>query len=93
MSTEVTHDASEMRYTVHFEGNPVGSLSYSMQGEHVSFDSTFVNPMFRNKNLAAILVKTAISDFSAQGKKVIPACSYVERYFELHPEVSDMRAS
>lgn len=93
MSTEVTHNAEEMRYTIHFDDQPVGSLSYTFHGADVSFDSTFISPLFRNKNLAAILVKKAISDFAADGKKIIPACSYVERYFELHPDQQLNRAS
>lgn len=93
MSAEVTHDAEEKRYTIHFEGNPVGSLSYTFQDNDVSFDSTFISPLFRSKNLAAILVKHAIADFEAVGKKIIPACSYVQRYFDLHPDQQHNRAS
>ena len=93
MATEVTHDRVENRYEISLDGQPAGSLSYQISGEKIEFVSTFVNPALRGKNLAAIITKHALDEVREEGHyKVVPVCSYTVKYFEMHPEESDLLA-
>lgn len=57
------------------------------------FNHTFVPPELRGRNLAAILTKFALEDARAQGRKVVPQCSYVAAYMERNREYDDLRVS
>ena len=93
MATEVTHDRVENRYEISLDGKPAGSLSYQINGDKIEFVSTFVNPALRGKNLAAIVTKHALDEVREEGKyKVVPICSYTVKYFEMHPDESDLLA-
>ena len=93
MATEVTHDRVENRYEISSDGQPAGSLSYQINGDNIEFVSTFVNPAMRGKNLAAIVTKHALDEVREEGKyKVVPICSYTVKYFEMHPDESDLLA-
>jgi uncharacterized protein len=90
MTTEVTHDETEQRYFIAFEGKPVGSISYRLEGDSVHIDSTFVNPAVRGKMLAAELTRRALDDIRSKNLKVVPHCSYTVRYMQLHKETHDL---
>ncbi len=58
-----------------------------------SFTSTFVPPELRGKNVAAVLTRFALEDARAQGRTVVPQCSYAAAYLERNPEYADLRAA
>lgn len=55
-------------------------------------EHTFVPPSHRGKGVAEELVKALVADARRQGFKIAPDCSYVERYFDRHKELADIRA-
>lgn len=55
-------------------------------------EGTFVPPSYRGKGIAEKLVQALIEDARSQGFKIAPDCSYVERYFDRHEELADLRA-
>lgn len=48
------------------------------------FHHTVVDPAFGGRGLAGILVEQALNDAKAQGKTVIPVCSYVSDWITRH---------
>ena len=54
--------------------------------------STQVPEAIGGRGIAARLVEALIADAREHGFKVVPACSYVEKAFEKHPEWAELKA-
>lgn len=54
--------------------------------------STQVPEAIGGRGIAGLLVNALIADARAQGFRVVPACSYVEKAFDRHPDWEDLRA-
>ena len=68
-------------------------LIYSLSAENrMIIDSTFVPKEARGGGVALALVKRAVEDAKATGRKVDPVCPYVDRVFARHPEWTPLRA-
>lgn len=93
MEPNVIHNEAANRYEIFVGERKIGHADYSRQPEHWSFVHTEVDPSERGKNYAAVLMREALADIRRTGKvKVVPVCSYVVRYMELHPETHDLLA-
>lgn len=70
-------------------------LTYQVgdRGDHIVINSTFVPIDARGGGVALALVKRAIADAKAAGRKVDPVCPYVDRLFDRHPEWRDLRTA
>lgn len=70
-------------------------LTYQVGGDggHIVINSTFVPIDARGGGVALALVKRAIEDAKAAGRKVDPVCPYVDRLFDRHPEWRELRAA
>ena len=67
-------------------------LSWTDRGGIRHAEHTFVPPEARGKGVAEELVKALVADAREHGFKIAPDCSYVERYFDRHRNLSDLRA-
>jgi predicted GNAT family acetyltransferase len=68
-------------------------LTYSLGvNDSMIINSTFVPMDARGGGVALALVKRAVEDAKAVGRKVDPVCPYVDRVFARHPEWMDLRA-
>ena len=66
-------------------------LSYRVvDTETLDFSSTYVEPGRRGRGLAAEVVRAGLDYARAEGKRVIPSCSYVRAYLRRHPEYADL---
>ena len=54
---------------------------------------TVVPEQFAGRGFAGQIVKFALDDIRAGGKKVQPTCPYVDSWISKHPEYEDLRAS
>lgn len=76
---------------------------YAMDGEkllaEVNFPSrdglaaithTFVDDSLRGQGVAAQLMEAATDQIRGERKKARPICSYAKKWFEQHPEASDL---
>ncbi|MDZ7629189.1 MAG: GNAT family N-acetyltransferase [Parvularculaceae bacterium] len=70
-------------------------LTYQVgdKGDLIVINSTFVPIDARGSGVALALVKRAIEDAKAQGRKIDPVCPYVDRLFDRHPEWRPLRAA
>ena len=91
MSIEVEHNSERQRFEIKLDHGSA-YLSYTFQGDSVSFDHTFVPDEFRGKGVAATLVREALEEARRRNWKVIPQCSYVASFIERHPEFSALVA-
>ena len=66
-------------------------LSYvEMRPGVVTITHTGTPRPHRGQGIAAALVRRAVEDFKAEGKKVIPACWFAREQFGEHPEWSEI---
>jgi predicted GNAT family acetyltransferase len=72
----VQHNAAARRYEISQDGF-LAVAEYEMADGRQVFTHTFVPVELRGRGLAEVLVRTALDDAQAAGRKVVPACSYV----------------
>lgn len=87
MSDEVRHEPVARRFVL---GSSVAG--YRMEGKLMIFTHTFVPPELRGRGIAANLIRAGLDYARAEGKSVVPQCSYVETFLQRHPEYGDLRA-
>jgi predicted GNAT family acetyltransferase len=86
---QVTHNAAAHRY----EAVVVGYLSiceYELADGTMVFTHTVVPPELRGRGIAEKLVRAALADARAAGRKVAPQCSYVAKFIERQREYQDL---
>ncbi|MEO6993391.1 MAG: GNAT family N-acetyltransferase [Lacunisphaera sp.] len=88
----VRNNETDRRYEATVDGQ-LSVADYVVENGRVIFTHTFVPPELRGRNIAATLVRAALSDARARNLKVVPACSYVAKFIERHPEYRDLVAS
>ncbi len=88
---EREEDASGGRYVIR-DAAGESEMTYSLAGGTMVVGHTYVPPRLRGKGLAEALVKRGIEDARAEGRRIMPLCSYVRTEFRRHPEWSDLLA-
>ncbi|TGK06465.1 N-acetyltransferase [Leptospira fletcheri] len=89
----VTHDTNSRKFFL-IEEDQEASLSYSEIGSEIwNLTHTFVPARLRGKGLAEVLTRAALETAKAEGKKIVPSCSYVESFLKRKgKEYSDLVA-
>jgi predicted GNAT family acetyltransferase len=72
------------------EGKRVGELTYSSHAGAIVVGHTWVDPSLRGGRLAPNLVEAAVSWARAEGRKIIPVCSYVRAVFNRTGQYADV---
>lgn len=88
---EVRHNAAAHRYEIDIDGHHAVA-DYELDGERQVFTHTYVPPELRGKGLAEKLVRRALEDARSEGRKVVPACSYVAVFIERNKEFQALLA-
>ncbi len=95
----VIHLAERERYRADIDedGAPteVGYIDYTLDaghldGDHLALTHTVVFDQYGGRGYAAELVGKVLADIRASGNKVVPVCSYVQKYLEKHPDYADI---
>jgi predicted GNAT family acetyltransferase len=87
----VTHNAAAHRYEAITDGH-LSICEYELADGKMIFTHTVVPPELRGRGIAEKLVRAALADARATGRKVVPACSYVAKFIERHKEFADLLA-
>ncbi|GAA0909024.1 GNAT family N-acetyltransferase [Pseudonocardia zijingensis] len=83
---DVTDAPDQRRYEARIDGELAGFTQYRASDRIVTFLHTEVQPGFEGKGVGSALVRGALDDVRAQGKKVRPVCEFVKGYIEKHPD-------
>ncbi|MBH9554136.1 GNAT family N-acetyltransferase [Inhella gelatinilytica] len=87
---DLRHNERQRRFELHV-GDAVCELDYQLSGSTVVFTHTGTPPALRGQGLAAVIVQAGLQWARDQGLKVSHGCSYVEAYFDKHPQWADLR--
>lgn len=87
----VLHNPAASRYETTVDGY-LAVAEYTLDGTRQTFTHTFVPGELRGRGIAEQLVRTALEDARAAGRRIAPQCSYVARYVERHPEYQPLVA-
>jgi uncharacterized protein len=88
---EIRHDAVAHRYEVTVDGHR-SVCDYELTAGRMIFTHTEVPSALRGRGIAEKLVRAALADARAAGRKVTPVCSYVAKFIERNKEFQDLLA-
>lgn len=90
-SGSVWHNRAESRFEVGVDGH-LAVAEYEVRGGEWVMTHTFVPGELRGRGLAEQLVRAALEHARAEKLRVVPACSYVAKFIERHPEYRTLLA-
>ena len=88
---EVRHNTAAHRYEIDIDGHQAVA-EYELDAGRQVFTHTYVPTELRGKGLAEKLVRRALEDARSEGRKVVPACSYVAVFIERNKEFQALLA-
>ncbi len=88
----VRHNTAASCYEIEIGGH-LAVAEYVLEGDgRMVFTHTFVPAELRGRGLAEKLVRRALADARVQGRRVVPACSYVATFIERNAEFETLVA-
>ncbi|MDY7102008.1 MAG: GNAT family N-acetyltransferase [Actinomycetota bacterium] len=88
---QVRDNSERSRWELHEEGNLVGIADYVVRDDVVVITHTEIHPSRRGKGLAEHLVRHALDDVRAAGRRVEPRCWYVAEFLDANDDYADLR--
>jgi len=89
MQPEVVHNRAASRFEAEVDGGRCVA-EYRIAGKLMTMTHTHVPPRLEGQGIAAALVAQALAYARQEGLRVRPACSYVSRYMQRHPDALDL---
>lgn len=78
------------RYELLIDGEVASYADFIDDGSKVVLPHTVTLPAFRNRGLAAKLVRATLDDLRIRARDVEPSCWFVAEFIDLHPEYAEM---
>ena len=92
MSNTLIHNEAECKYEYHIDGH-VAYITYDDQNGNMHLTHTVVPEALAGKGLARTLLEDVLGEIKKANKKAVSKCSYIVKYEEKHPELSDLFTS
>jgi len=80
------------RFEVRLDDRVVGLASYHIDGTTMTLPHTEVDPSVGGRGIGTALVAGVLDAARERGLHVLPYCSFVRRYIQTHPELTDLVA-
>ncbi len=90
MDPSVVDNPAEQRFEVRVDGAVAGFAAYRAGEEADTFTHTEIDPAYEGRGLGSVLVRGALDEVRARGRQVRPACPFVRRFVERHPDYLDL---
>jgi predicted GNAT family acetyltransferase len=87
---DVTNNADALQYEARVDGEQVGLIRYTRDGDVVTMAHTEVEPRVEGQGIGSELVRQALEDVRAHGRRVHPSCPFVRAYIDGHAEYADL---
>lgn len=93
MRIEREETDSKGRYAVTLD-EETAEMTYSRAGAStIIIDHTFVPGALRGRGVGEALVERGVRDARAEGRKIVPLCSFAKAQIQRHEEWQDVLAS
>jgi predicted GNAT family acetyltransferase len=92
MDTQVVDVPEKGRFEIRLDGRVVGLASYHVDGTTMTLPHTEVDPGVGGRGIGTTLVAGVLDAARERGLTVLPYCSFVRRYIQQHPELTDLVA-
>ena len=89
---EVIHNRERQRFEVQLDGQ-VAELNYRMVDGAYAITHTGVPVEYRGRGIADKLAAAALAHIQAEGRKVIPMCSFIQTYIRRHKQYAGLVAA
>lgn len=89
----VEHDPGRRRFSLPRDRGDAHLDYRVLDEETLEYHHTYVEPALRGRGLAEEVVRGALDHARAEGKRVLPTCSYVRAFLERHPEYAVLERS
>lgn len=90
LTIEREEGPSKGRYSVRLDGAEA-ELTYSRAGDAlIIIDHTGVPDALRGRSVGQALVRRAVEDARAEGRSVLPLCTFAKAQIERHPDWQDV---
>ncbi|WP_313565145.1 GNAT family N-acetyltransferase [Mobilicoccus sp.] len=87
---QVRRNDSAGRYEAWLDGRLAGFAAFRESEGVVEFPHTVTEPEFGGRGVASALARTSLDDARAQGRRVIPSCSFYAGWIDKHPDYADL---
>ena len=93
MALTVTDNPSRYRYELHDDDRLLGFTEYHERDDGVLvFPHTVIKAPKRGAGYGGTLVRGALDDVRAKGRKIVAECPFVQRFVEEHADYQDLLA-
>lgn len=83
--TEIAFDEERSRYTITVDGTTAGfALVERPDEDRVRFVHTEIDPAFKGRGLAELLVSEALAQTAREGVTAVPLCPFVAKHLREH---------
>jgi len=86
----VVDNPNEQRFELRVDGAVAGFAAYQAGDRAHLFTHTEIDPAYEGKGLGSVLVRGALDEVRGRGRGVLPACPFVRRFVERHPDYLDL---
>lgn len=83
---EVSPDHELRRYEIRVGDTTVGFTQFVDSGDQRIFFHTEIDERFAGRGLAGTLIRTALDDTVAHGKRIVPVCAFVAGFLDKHDD-------
>ena len=90
MDLTVTDAPEAGRYEARAGDRVLGQAAYQREGDRVVFTHTEVDPESEGSGVGSTLVRGALDDVRARGRRAVPRCSFVRAWIDRHPDYADL---
>lgn len=89
---EIRYREARSRWELLEDDEVIGVADRVDQGDVVVLPHVEVDASRRGQGLAAQLTASVLDELRAEGRRVVPRCSYVAAFVRRHPEYQDLTA-
>jgi predicted GNAT family acetyltransferase len=92
MALEVVDNRARSRYELRDDGHLVGFTEYHERKGVLVFPHTVITEPKRREGYGSTLVRGALDDVRAKGRRIVAECPFVARFVAEHTDYADLLA-
>jgi uncharacterized protein len=82
---DVTVSRADDRFEAWLGGQKVGFMQFRDENRLIVITHAEVSPEFEGRGVGGALVRAALDELRAEGRRVLPLCPFVKAWIERHP--------